>query len=39
MGGAMGVIIDARGRPLQVPDDRARRQELFKKWLWNLGGQ
>jgi len=38
-GGAMGVIIDARGRPLQLPADRARRQEMFKKWLWNLGGQ
>lgn len=39
MGGAMGLIIDARGRPLSVPGDLARRQELFKKWLWNLGGQ
>ncbi len=39
MGGAMGVIIDARGRPLKIPEDRARRQELFRKWLWTLGGQ
>jgi hypothetical protein len=38
MGGALGVIIDARGRPLNLPDDRARRQELYKKWLWTLGG-
>ncbi len=39
MGGALGLIIDARGRPLQMPEDLARRQDLFKKWLWNLGGQ
>ena len=39
MGGALGVIIDARGRPLTMPEDRARRAELIKKWLWNLGGQ
>jgi len=37
-GGALGLVIDARGRPLQLPDDPARRQELFKKWLWTLGG-
>jgi hypothetical protein len=39
MGGTFGVIIDARGRPLSLPDDRSRRQELFKKWLWTLGGR
>lgn len=38
MGGALGVVIDARGRPLRLPDDPARRVELFKKWLWTLGG-
>ena len=38
VGGALGVIIDARGRPLQLPEDPGRRQELFKKWLWTLGG-
>jgi hypothetical protein len=37
-GGALGVVIDARGRPLQTPQDPDRRQELFKKWLWTLGG-
>jgi hypothetical protein len=37
MGGALGVIIDARGRPLQLPEDLERRQELYKKWLWTLG--
>lgn len=39
MGGALGVIIDARGRPLAMPDDLGRRAEMIKKWLWNLGGQ
>jgi len=38
-GGMCGVIIDARGRPLPLIEDRARRQELFKKWQWTLGGQ
>jgi hypothetical protein len=37
-GGMFGVIIDARGRPLPVIEDRARRQELFNKWQWTLGG-
>jgi hypothetical protein len=38
-GGVLGVIIDARGRPLSLPEDFARRTELYKKWLWMLGGQ
>jgi uncharacterized protein (TIGR01319 family) len=37
-GGALGVVIDARGRPLNLPDQPTRRYELFKKWLWALGG-
>ena len=37
-GGALGVVIDARGRPLNLPDQPARRYELFKRWLWALGG-
>jgi hypothetical protein len=36
-GGALGIVIDARGRPLRLPADIARRQELMKKWLWTLG--
>lgn len=38
VGGLLGVIIDARGRPLRIPKDAGRRAELFKKWLWTLGG-
>jgi hypothetical protein len=37
-GGALGVVIDARGRPLQLPSELGRRAELYKKWLWTLGG-
>jgi len=37
-GGVMGVVIDARGRPLTLPEDPVRRRELFKKWLWSVGG-
>jgi len=36
-GGAMGVVIDGRGRPLVLPDDPVRRRELIKKWLWTVG--
>jgi hypothetical protein len=37
-GGAMGVVIDARGRPLQLPSDPVRRRELIKKWYHTVGG-
>jgi hypothetical protein len=37
-GGAMGVVIDARGRPLQFPSDPVRRRELIKKWYYTVGG-
>ena len=37
-GGALGVVIDARGRPFNLSTDAVRRRELMKKWLWTLGG-
>jgi uncharacterized protein (TIGR01319 family) len=37
VGGALGVIIDARGRPLRLSKDSGKRHELQKKWLWSLG--
>ncbi len=37
-GGVLGVVIDARGRPLRLPTNSRRRGELYKKWLWTLGG-
>ncbi|OGO34607.1 MAG: hypothetical protein A2W35_06360 [Chloroflexi bacterium RBG_16_57_11] len=38
-GGALGLIIDSRGRPLVLPEDLKRRKDLYRKWLWTLGGQ
>lgn len=37
-GGVLGIVIDARGRPLKLPSDSVRRRELIKKWLWTVGG-
>ena len=37
-GGAMGVVLDARGRPLQLPADPVRRRELMKRWSYAVGG-
>lgn len=37
-GTVLGVVIDARGRPLRFPADAVRRREIIKKWLWTLGG-
>jgi hypothetical protein len=37
-GTVLGVVIDARGRPLRLPADPNRRRELLKKWLWTVGG-
>src|SRR5512139_3419971 len=37
-GGALGVVIDARGRPLQIPADSVRRRELMKRWSYAVGG-
>lgn len=37
VGGALGVIIDARGRPLALAADPVRRRETIGKWRWTLG--
>ena len=34
----VGTVIDARGRPLDLPDDMNKRSEAFYNWLWELGG-
>ena len=36
-GGLLGVIIDARGRPLQLPGDTLERQQQLKEWFNALG--
>lgn len=38
-GGALGVVFDGRGRPLDLPSDSGRRRELLKRWNWVLGGE
>jgi hypothetical protein len=36
-GGILGIIIDARGRPLQVPQEEEERRRLLQKWRWDIG--
>lgn len=38
-GGAVGLVVDARGRPLRLPVDSVRRVEMIQKWMWDLGAQ
>jgi hypothetical protein len=38
-GGALGVVFDGRGRPLNLPADPAKRRELIKRWHMALGGE
>jgi len=34
----LGVVFDARGRPLKLPANDTQRREMMKNWLWALGG-
>lgn len=36
-GGRVGIIIDARGRPIQVPEDPEARVALLRSWLSDVG--
>jgi len=38
MAGTLGVVIDARGRPLTLPEGDEERIEQLRHWLWSLGG-
>lgn len=38
VGGAFGLVIDARGRPVQVPTSLNRRQEALRTWQQALTG-
>jgi hypothetical protein len=38
-GGAVGLIIDGRGRPLVLPEDPAVRLELNDQWLRDIGAR
>lgn len=37
-GGILGVVIDARGRPLEMPGNEKQRDELVAGWMTALGG-
>lgn len=36
-GGILGIIVDARGRPLRLLKDEIRRQAQIRQWLGELG--
>lgn len=37
-GGAVGLVFDGRGRPIQLPQDPNNRRNLRRQWLWDMGG-
>ena len=37
-GGSVGLIVDARGRPIRFPADKAERENKVQQWLWDMGG-
>jgi hypothetical protein len=37
LGGSVGLVIDARGRPLVLPSDDSKRRERVQQWLWDMG--
>ena len=37
-GGLVGLIVDARGRPLLLPHNAETRRRLLNSWLWDVGG-
>jgi hypothetical protein len=36
-GGVIGIIIDARGRPLPMAQDPNEQREKMQRWLWDMG--
>jgi MutL-like protein len=37
-GGSLGLVIDARGRPIPLPFEIDKRRRKTQEWLWDLGG-
>ncbi|MBN1874921.1 MAG: glutamate mutase L [Anaerolineae bacterium] len=37
-GGLVGLVVDARGRPLELPEDPDKRRTLLNRWIWDVGG-
>jgi hypothetical protein len=38
-GGALGLIIDARGRPIVLPGEAEKRRTKIQQWYWDVGGE
>lgn len=38
-GGALGLVIDARGRPITLPADAEKRRAKVQQWYWDIGGE
>jgi hypothetical protein len=36
-GGLIGIVIDARGRPLPIAEDPEEQREKMQRWLWDMG--
>jgi hypothetical protein len=36
-GGVIGLVIDARGRPLNLPSDPEVCRQQMQQWLWDMG--
>ena len=36
-GGIVGLLLDGRGRPLQLPEDDTARQRKLSEWLVSVG--
>lgn len=36
-GSILGIIIDARGRPLPIAADPEKQREKMQRWLWDMG--
>jgi len=38
IGGRVGLVVDARGRPLDLLDDPVERRQRLTRWIWDVGG-
>ncbi len=38
LGGLVGLVVDGRGRPLELPEAVEERRRLLRRWVWDVGG-
>ena len=38
LGGLVGLVVDARGRPLTLPKNPEQRRKRLRRWIWDVGG-